>query len=895
MTLIFKKSTAQPQFGGTPTISGTVRRGEVLTCSYSVTKHKTLTVEWYSYFDELLYEETLIATGDTCPLPGPAVGRYVRAKVTATNPAGTDYRYTALTVQVADAVGDAPSFEGGTAITGQPKVGFALTASYSVVGATTVTFQWQSSADGVTFSNIIGATSQTYTLTAGEQGDYVRVVVTAENVSGSVDSTSAPTGQIAAADAELPPPAGAPVGAIPLNASNIAARQLSDGAVVLGNTGAYYYLVGDLTFTGAAFVIYRKNITLDFNGCTVTYNTDGNGSEYGASDVPPPPWDLNTYTDSQLRSIFTVAERRNASSCRVNNNGILFYNTPARPAFGIQGDVAYLNDANIPLTTTENQDVSGCIIKNGTLVSNAGGHLSHGIVANSPEGAFTVTLSNLRVQSGTGVHSRPFVGQYSYPRFYDCVFINQSYGYWHLNDRHALPASVQFDKGWGIIERCAVVGGVSGILCGPGSAIRKNFISHYCYVTNGFGLNAYGNENSWLSGVVYEDNIILPYNGRGMYFDLYSRNNTARNNVCLSWEYQNEEYGSGLTASGVKNRYDAWNNRWYGNHMLAVAGRRSGDVWRPAWQGAYPITAVAPARRTSAHAFWQEAYGTANTPNLAYDNTLRSVWYGDLTIEPTKSFATAIGMTARQYPAATYPGSHDDIYDNDCYSNMGMVCYSQMDGNGSFTSTNSGNSFTWETGSDAYAAFAAAVSAKIDGTAFTNAVRAVVDEQSAVVLGALEDNIVQADAGLVANRKFWVGEYYEDGFKMSITLTDPTFGSGVDPATYYQLTTQLSSATSLRIARTHTLQLLDGGSPVVSQTVTVTPDQINGPQDDVTTTTTDASGNCTITYYEHALTRAGGSPASLTSQVGTSSTVSVAGVGSATITHASLPATLELV
>src|SRR5205823_8745031 len=60
------------------------------------------------------------------------------------------------------------------------------------------TYQWRScDQNGNGCSNITGATSQTYTLTQGDIGTTVRVVVTGTNTWGSASATSAQTALVA--------------------------------------------------------------------------------------------------------------------------------------------------------------------------------------------------------------------------------------------------------------------------------------------------------------------------------------------------------------------------------------------------------------------------------------------------------------------------------------------------------------------------------------------------------------------------------------------------------------------------------------------------------------------------------------------------------------------------
>jgi hypothetical protein len=96
----------------------------------------------------------------------------------------------------------APSNTALPSIAGTPRVGSTLTAltgSWSN-NPTSYSFQWQSAATvGGTYTNIAGATSQSYVLTSGELNLFVRVVVTATNTGGSTPATANAVGAIQAA------------------------------------------------------------------------------------------------------------------------------------------------------------------------------------------------------------------------------------------------------------------------------------------------------------------------------------------------------------------------------------------------------------------------------------------------------------------------------------------------------------------------------------------------------------------------------------------------------------------------------------------------------------------------------------------------------------------------
>src|SRR6202012_2504734 len=63
----------------------------------------------------------------------------------------------------------------------------------------TFTLQWQRSADnGTTWTNITGATTPSYTMQAPDEGDVVRLMVTAANPDGSATAASSASATVIA-------------------------------------------------------------------------------------------------------------------------------------------------------------------------------------------------------------------------------------------------------------------------------------------------------------------------------------------------------------------------------------------------------------------------------------------------------------------------------------------------------------------------------------------------------------------------------------------------------------------------------------------------------------------------------------------------------------------------
>lgn len=96
--------------------------------------------------------------------------------------------------------GVAPANTAAPSISGTAQVGQTLTAAngtWTGTPAPTLARAWQRSANGTSgWAAIAGATGATYALQAADEGQYVRVVVTGTNASGSATATSAATAQV---------------------------------------------------------------------------------------------------------------------------------------------------------------------------------------------------------------------------------------------------------------------------------------------------------------------------------------------------------------------------------------------------------------------------------------------------------------------------------------------------------------------------------------------------------------------------------------------------------------------------------------------------------------------------------------------------------------------------
>lgn len=137
--------------------------------------------------------------------------------------------------EAASGANSVPVIESLPTIGGFAEEGQTLTAfSGSITGqpVPTVSWQWESSADGSTgWSNISGATSSTYTVQSSDEGNYIRIAQSATNSEGSDTEFSVATSQV-------------PVALISSLISSFDTRVEADG----GTVESANCLIIDLTF-----------------------------------------------------------------------------------------------------------------------------------------------------------------------------------------------------------------------------------------------------------------------------------------------------------------------------------------------------------------------------------------------------------------------------------------------------------------------------------------------------------------------------------------------------------------------------------------------------------------------------------------------------------------------
>jgi hypothetical protein len=174
--------------GMTPTISGAVKVGSILTANAGTANpdSATLTYQWKRSGVNILG-----ATKSTFALTSEDMGKEISVTITGTKEGYVTSSASATTTDVA--VGTLTT--GVPTINGTVKVGSVLTANPGTFGPAPVTLTYQWMRSGVV---ILGATQPTYTLTGAEAGKVVSVTVTGTKAGYATSSASATTAAVSA-------------------------------------------------------------------------------------------------------------------------------------------------------------------------------------------------------------------------------------------------------------------------------------------------------------------------------------------------------------------------------------------------------------------------------------------------------------------------------------------------------------------------------------------------------------------------------------------------------------------------------------------------------------------------------------------------------------------------
>jgi hypothetical protein len=149
--------------------------GQTLTANPSLNGSGTISYQWLRGGSPISG-----ATGSSYTLVSTDQGAYIKVRVTRSG-----YTGSVESSQTGPVTGSSSStLTGSVSISGTAQVGQTLTASSSLNGSGTISYQWLRGG-----STISGATGSSYTLVSTDQGSYIKVRVTRSGYTGSVESS----------------------------------------------------------------------------------------------------------------------------------------------------------------------------------------------------------------------------------------------------------------------------------------------------------------------------------------------------------------------------------------------------------------------------------------------------------------------------------------------------------------------------------------------------------------------------------------------------------------------------------------------------------------------------------------------------------------------------------
>jgi Ca2+-binding RTX toxin-like protein len=181
-----------PAFASGPTITGTAQEGQTLTAhATAVQSDNSITYQWQQDGQDISG-----ATGATYVLGEADENHRIDVVATVHNDNGATVSATSVaTGMVVDVPPTLSVTVSGNAVSGQ-----TLTANPTQSSDETMTvhYQWEHSADGTTWTNIAGATGQTYVVQQSDVNDFVRVEASAtDDTNQSVTADSSATAKVA--------------------------------------------------------------------------------------------------------------------------------------------------------------------------------------------------------------------------------------------------------------------------------------------------------------------------------------------------------------------------------------------------------------------------------------------------------------------------------------------------------------------------------------------------------------------------------------------------------------------------------------------------------------------------------------------------------------------------
>ena len=172
-----------------PAVTGSWTEGTTLSASTGTwSTSGTYTYQWQSSSDNSTWENIASATSSTYTLTSSEASKYVRVQVINTSSAGSGVAYSVARSKVGS-----PFNTTLPAITGTIKVGSTQTVSTGTWSntPTAYSYQWQKSADGISWTNLSGETASTYVPTFDVANLRIRVSVGAGNAVETATVTTA--------------------------------------------------------------------------------------------------------------------------------------------------------------------------------------------------------------------------------------------------------------------------------------------------------------------------------------------------------------------------------------------------------------------------------------------------------------------------------------------------------------------------------------------------------------------------------------------------------------------------------------------------------------------------------------------------------------------------------
>jgi len=175
-------------------IDGQAEQGQTLTLTNTLADADGLGemhYQWQTSSDGITWRDLAGATGLSYSLGQSDVGQRLRVNVSYVDGRGNEEDVATLMTGAIANVNDAPT--GTVSVSGTATQGQLLTAGNTLAdadGLGTIVYQWQSSGDGVTWTNIAGATEESYILKQSEAGLKVRAVASYTDGFGTQESVS---------------------------------------------------------------------------------------------------------------------------------------------------------------------------------------------------------------------------------------------------------------------------------------------------------------------------------------------------------------------------------------------------------------------------------------------------------------------------------------------------------------------------------------------------------------------------------------------------------------------------------------------------------------------------------------------------------------------------------